>query len=75
MWNSVGALKIIKKRLCDISPINGSELKFHIYDEAGHNFYTPFIFPVDNTYGGKRLSNFKANEQFWKDLVRFLNKK
>ncbi|WFR57035.1 acyl-CoA thioesterase/bile acid-CoA:amino acid N-acyltransferase family protein [Anaerocolumna sp. AGMB13025] len=70
MWNSVYALKLIKK-------IMDTKNKEHIfwglvYEECGHEFYTPFIFPIDSGFRGKKPAIMKEYEDFWQKVIEFL---
>lgn len=78
MWNGVKAIKAIQTALEKSKKENKKENKNShkfecwIYEKAGHCFYTPFIFPITNTLGGRKLDNYYANEDMWIRVIEFI---
>lgn len=74
VWNSLKALKIIQVALEKNNDVDKKQYKhqYWIYRNAGHCFYTPFIFPIENTSGGSKLDNYYANEDIWRKVIEFI---
>lgn len=74
IWNSLKALKIIQVVLEKNNDVDKKQYKhqYWIYRNAGHCFYTPFIFPIENTSGGSKLDNYYANEDIWRKVIEFI---